>query len=128
MWKTREPEAFDAHFARGRRHARQRRPRLPGLDPAAIDEDAHAVEAQRRHHLVTRPPMAQLVVEIDGVLVRKAPARGDMLHDVVARLDFPLGNLERRRVESLLELRAESALFIGAARLPVTERDAGGGG
>ena len=60
-------------------------------------------EAQRRHHLVARAMVAHLVVEEHGVLGQEFPDHRDALH-----------------------VRGQRALFLGAPRLPVAQRNARG--
>src|SRR5207237_5111015 len=93
----RERVYFYAYFSGRCAHVRKAR----ALDPSAIDQHiARRRYLERRDHLVSRPAAAQAIVEID-----RSPRHELAAHD-----------------HAFLRC-AERALFLGAARLPVAQRD-----
>jgi hypothetical protein len=85
----------------------------------------HPVQTQRSDHLVPHAPAAQLVIEVNGVLVHESAARGHALHQVRRRIDRLARYLQWSSVQVPRKLGAVRALLGRAAGLPVAERDAG---
>ena len=70
--------------------------------------------------------MPDLVVEKQRTLGDELAVRGHALQDQAFTFDQCGGNFDRCSLQCLVNLGAERALFLGAARLPVAERNTRG--